>query len=91
MIGTLTALAFAYWFYSDAERYGKPALRAGLIGFLAYFIPGLVWTFTVGPVLRDVAAHNPGAFNGLLANYAYIVIGVLVALAVKRLYFAVKK
>ena len=87
MAGTITAFLITYWFYRSAEAAGKnPLLTAGL-GFLSYLIPGIIWTFTVTPGLRDSVEHNPGTLSGLFVNYAYILVGVACAVGFKLLHF----
>jgi hypothetical protein len=87
MIGTITAFLIAYWFYKNAEATGRNPLSSAIAGFLAYLIPCIVWTFTVTPGLRDAVEHSPGTLSGLFVNYAYILVGVGVAIGFKFLYF----
>lgn len=87
MIGTVTALLISYWFYKSAETSGKNPLSSAAVGFLAYLLPCLVWTFAVTPTLRDAVEHNPDTLSGLFANYAYILVGAACAVWVKFQYF----
>jgi hypothetical protein len=87
MIGTITALLISYWFYKSAEATGKNPLSSAIVGFLAYLIPGVVWTFAVTPGLRDAVEHNPGTLSGLFVNYTYILVGVACAVGVKYMHF----
>ncbi len=87
MLGTIVAIAIAYWFYKSAEHANKNPLKTGAVGFLAFLIPGIVWTLAVTPGLRDAVQHNPGALSVILAKYAYIMVGALCAVGIKFLYF----
>lgn len=87
MIGTITAFLISYWFYRSAEASGKNPLVSAGLGFMSYLIPCIVWSVAVTPGLRDSVDHNPGTLSGLVANYAYIVVGVACAIGYKLLYF----
>ncbi len=87
MIGTITALLISYWFFKSAEATGKNPLNSAIVGFLAYLIPCVAWTFVVTPGLRDAVEHNPGTLSGLFVNYAYIMVGLACAIGIKFLYF----
>ncbi len=87
MAGTITALLISYWFYKSAEAVGKNPLSSAALGFLAYLIPCMVWTFAVTPGLRDAVEHNPGTLSGLFVNYAYIAVGAACAIGIKFLHF----
>ena len=87
MLGTITAFLITYWFYKSAEATGKNPLSSAGLGFLAYLIPCIVWTVSVGPSLRDAVEHNPGTLFSLFANYAYILVGIACAVWVKFKHF----
>ncbi|PKM12066.1 MAG: hypothetical protein CVV13_06660 [Gammaproteobacteria bacterium HGW-Gammaproteobacteria-3] len=87
MIGTITALIIAFWFYKNAEATGKNPLSSAAVGFLAYLIPCIAWTIMLTPSLRNTVEHNPGTLFALFANYAYILAGIASAVWVKFKYF----
>ena len=87
MIGTITAFLISYWFYKSAEAVGKNPITSAGLGFLSYLIPCIVWSFMVTPSLRDTVDHSPGTLSGLVANYAYILVGAACAIGYKFLYF----
>jgi len=76
MPGTLAVIIITVLFFKSALDAGKNPVPMALTGFLAFFIPALLWTYFITPGLKDTLQHDPG--NSLLkltANYAYVVLG----------------
>jgi len=80
MLGTIASLIITALFIRRALSVKRNPITAGLIGFCAFFIPALLWTYFVTPSLKDSLLHNPN--NSLLyyfAQYAYILISSITA------------
>ena len=76
MPGTLAAIIITVLFFKSALDSGKNPVHMALTGFLAFFIPALLWTYFITSGLKDTLQHDPS--NTLLkftANYAYVVLG----------------
>lgn len=76
MPGTIAAIIITILFFRSALNSGKNPVNMALSGFLAFFIPALLWTYFITPGLKDTLAHDPS--NSLLkftANYAYVILG----------------
>ena len=76
MPGTIAAIVITVLFFKSALDSGKNPVIMALSGFLAFFIPALLWTYFITPDLKDTLAHDPS--NTLLkftANYAYVALG----------------
>ena len=77
MPGTIAAIVITALFFKSALDAGKNPVNMALSGFLAFFIPALLWTYFITPDLKDSLQHDPS--NTLLkftANYAYVVLGL---------------
>jgi len=76
MLGTIATLLITVLFFRAAQASGKNPVYMAFSGFLAFFIPALLWTYFVTPGLKDTLAHDPS--NSLLkftASYAYVILG----------------
>ncbi len=76
MPGTIAAIIITILFFKSALDAGKNPVNMALSGFLAFFIPALLWTYFFTPGLKDSLQHDPS--NTLLkftANYAYVALG----------------
>ncbi len=87
MIGTVVALAIAYWYFRDAEAKGRNPLKTAGLGFVFYLIPAVLWTWLVTPSLRDAATHNPTSLYVFVYSYTYILVGIACAAWVKWKHF----
>lgn len=88
MIGTIIAIAIAYWYYRGAEAKGSNPLITAAWGFLFYLIPGALWTWLITPSLRDSAVHNPTSLNVFVYSYSYILVGIACAAWIKWKHFS---
>jgi flagellar biosynthesis protein FliP len=80
MPGTIAAIIITILFFKSALGAKKNPVNMAATGFLAFFIPALLWTYFITPGLKDTLAHDPS--NSLLkftANYAYTVLGTACA------------
>jgi len=76
MPGTIAAIIITILFFRAAQSAGKNPVNMAFSGFLAFFIPALLWTYFITPGLKDTLAHDPS--NSLIkftANYAYVILG----------------
>ncbi len=77
MPGTIAAIIIVVIFFKTALNSGKNPVNMALTGFLAFFIPALLWTFFITPGLKDSLQHDPSnTLLKLTANYAYVVIAL---------------
>ena len=89
MTGAIAAIIIAVWFYKSALDSGKNPVAAVVQGFIAYFIPAVIWTLLVTPGLRDTVEHEPGFFLGFIVRHAYAVVGVICAAWVRYKLYSV--
>lgn len=76
MPGTIAAIIITILFFRSALDAGKKPVNMALSGFLAFFIPALLWTYFVTPSLKDTLQHDPSnTLLKLTANYAYVLLG----------------
>jgi hypothetical protein len=76
MPGTLAAIIITVMFFKTALDAGKNPVHKAFTGFLAFFIPALLWTYFVTPGLKDTLQHDPSnTLLKLTANYAYVLLG----------------
>jgi len=76
MPGTLAAIIITVIFFKTALDAGKNPVHKAFTGFLAFFIPALLWTYFVTPDLKDTLQHDPSnTLLKLTANYAYALLG----------------
>jgi len=81
MPGTIAAIIIVILFIRSALEANENPVPKALIGFLAFFIPALLWTYFITPGLKDTLAHDPSnTLLKLTANYAYVLVSSLVAL-----------
>ena len=77
MPGSIAAILLSVLFFKSALDSGKQPVNMALTGFLAFFIPALLWTFFITPGLKDSLQHDPSnTLLKLTANYAYVVLGL---------------
>ena len=77
MPGTLAAIIITVLFFKSALDAKKKPVPTAFTGFLAFFIPALLWTYFITPGFRDSLAHDPSnTLLRLTANYAYVLIGI---------------
>jgi hypothetical protein len=82
MVGVIAAILVAVWFFSTAERSGRPQVSWAISGVVVYFLAALLWSLIVTPTLKDSAIHNQSGhadFYGSLCLYRR---GLLAAAAV---------
>ena len=76
MPGTIAAIIITVLFFRSALDSGKNPVNMALSGFLAFFIPALLWTYFITPGLKDTLAHDPSnTLLKLTASYAYVILG----------------
>lgn len=76
MPGTIAAIIITILFFKSALDAKKNPVNMAATGFLAFFIPALLWTYFITPGLKDTLAHDPS--NTLLkftASYVYVILG----------------
>lgn len=76
MPGTIAAIVITVLFFKSALDAGKKPVNLAFSGFLAFFIPALLWTYFITPGLKDTLQHDPSnTLLKLTANYAYVALG----------------
>ena len=84
MVGAIAATFIAIWFFKTARRLGKEPIQWLFTGLASYYLPAILWTFMVTPPLRDMVEHNQSILLAWFVRFAYVVIGVLSAVWVKK-------
>ena len=80
MIGTIIAIAITVIFFRSALSAEKKPVNMAVAGFLAFFIPALMWTYFIAPGIKDALQHDPSSMLlKVSANYAYILMGSICA------------
>ena len=82
MIGVIAAALVGVWFYSTAARSGRPAFSWGVSGVVVYFLAALLWSLIVTPGIKDAAMHNQSGLLIFIVRYAYIGVGLVVAVLI---------
>jgi hypothetical protein len=79
MLSGLISIIVAYWFYRTADAKSAPALQWAGVGFIAYFLSNLIWTFALTkPLVTKLHTQNAG-FSATLVGHSGILVGVTVA------------
>ena len=82
MLSGLISIIVAFWFYRTANAKSAPALQWAGVGFITYYLPNLIWTFTlVKPMVTKLHTQNAG-FSATLVGHSGILVGVTVAVFV---------
>ena len=77
MLGGIISMVIAVWFYKTAESKQLPKLQWAFVGFLAYYLPNLLWTFMIAkPMVVSYHAQNKGLAATLMGGS-----GILIGLA----------
>lgn len=77
IIGGVIAILIAIWFYRTAESKGVEPFPWAIAGTIFYYLPMGLWTWIVGPMLRN--PHPTSAGTPFLVLLAPTVVGVGVA------------
>jgi hypothetical protein len=82
MFSGLVSIIVAFWFYRTANAKSAPALQWAGVGFITYYLPNLIWTFTLTkPLVTKLHAQNAG-LSATLVGHSGILVGVTVAVFV---------
>ena len=80
MPGTIAAIVITVIFFRSALTAKKNPVHYAAIGFLAFFIPALLWTYFITPDLKDTLQHEPNNTSlKLTVNFAYIILSSMTA------------
>lgn len=77
MIGMITSLVVAFWFYHSAKKVKKDALKWLAGGMVCYYGARIVWTYLVIKPLMGRSFYDHSVMTGALIEFSAIFIGVI--------------